>query len=397
MGLLNANHDADQRSGLPLGANSTFLESVLELGQAPSRVFGMYVGSRAMTNPHDGLLTIGGYDTARVDGEFTTFPSFDDCATCLVVNNITWIWEGGSTSLFANDSEILQIGLDPFVKGIDLPQHMFQKFMDATLGVYDPDLGLITYPVDNPPNGNISVTLSNGYETTILADEIFSKPRLYNEEGIYEISNETVTIGLVTNSTEAGYVASWGMPYLTMNYLLMDHDKREFKMAQAVRGDFGASGGALISTICGPEQVPTGESTAGPNNDGNGGGSNTGAIVGGVVGGILGLALIICGFGYLFWRANKKKKQARQSEMAQSSGYGGTTAGARSEAGDTRASIFTATAPTEYSELASPEQKWASPNMPSVNNWLMGQNKGIPEEVSTAKPSSSCDLLISTL
>ena len=346
----------------------------------------MYVGSRSLTNPHDGLLTIGGYDTARVDGEFTTFPTFDDCATCVVVNNITWVWEGGSTSLFANDSEILQIGLEPFTKLINLPQHMFEKFIEATLGTFDPDLSLITYPVDNPPKGNITVTLSNGYETTILADEIFSKPRLYNDDGIYEISNDTVTIGLVNNFTSAGYVASWGMPYLTMNYLLMDHDHQEFKMAKAVRGDFGDSGGALISTICGPEAVPTGNSGNSSNLNGGqgqekqGGGSNTGAIVGGVVGGVLGLALIICGFGYLFWRANKKKKQQQHGEMQQNSQFGGTTAGARSEAGDTvtRASIFTATAPTEYSELASPQQQFGSPN-PNVNTWLMNQKSGSDE------------------
>jgi hypothetical protein len=334
----------------------------------------MYVGSRAMTNPQDGLLVVGGYDTARVDGEFTTFPTFEDCATCLVANNITWIWEGGSTSLFANDSEILQIGLDPYQKGIDVPQHIYQKFLDATQGQYDPDLGLAIYDVNNPPRGNISVTLSNGYTTTILGDELFSKPRLYNNEtAIYEISNDTVTIGLVTNFTEPGYVASWGMPFLTMNYLLMDHDNQEFKMAKAVRGDYGA----LISTICGPEQVPTSAPTTADSSNSSGG-SNTGVIAGSVVGGVLGLALIICGVGYFFWRQNRNRKQQRQSEMAQSSGYGGTTAGARSEAGDTRASIFT----SNYSELASPEQKWASPNMPSVNNWLMGQKGGIPEDVS---------------
>ena len=342
----------------------------------------MYVGYRSISNPHDGLLTIGGYDTARVDGEFTTFPTFDDCATCVVVNNITWVWEGGSSSLFANDSEILQVGLDPFGKGINLPQHMYEKFMEVSLGTYYPDLGLIRYPVDNPPKGNITVTLSNGYETTIIGAEIFSKPRLYNEEGVYEISNETVTIGLVTNSTTAGYVISWGMPFLTMNYVLMDHDHQQFKMAPAIRGDLGDNGGALISTICGPEAVPTGNTGNSSNlagGDKGGGASNTGAIVGGVVGGILGLALIICGFGYLFWRTNRKKKQARygQPGMQHQSQYGGTTAATRSEAGDTRASIFTATAPTEYSELASPQQQYLSPspnpNMPSVNTWLMGQ------------------------
>ena len=352
----------------------------------------MYVGSRSLINPHDGLLTIGGYDTARVDGEFTTFPTFDDCATCVVVKNITWVWEGGSTSLFANDSEILQIGLEPFTKSINLPQHMFEKFIEASLGTFDPDLELITYPVDAVPQGNITVTLSNGYETTILGDELFSKPRLYNENGTYEISNETVTIGLVNNLTTAGYVATWGMPYLTMNYLLMDHDHKKFKMAKAVRGDFGVSGGALISTICGPESVPTGNNgtSNSPNinagSDKHSGGSDAGAIAGGVVGGILGLALIICGFGYLFWRANRKKKNQQQHpEMQHQSHYGGTTAGARSDAGDARASIFTSTAPTEYSELASPQQQYTSANgstqkMPSVNSWLMSQNSS--DEVS---------------
>lgn len=327
------------------------------------------------------MLVVGGYDTARVNGDWTTFPTFEGCPTCVVVSNMTYEYEGGSTSLMANSSDYLQVGLEPFTRTIDMPQYMWDKFREVSLGTYDADMGLLTYDVNNPPTGNITVTLSNGYKTKMLTQELFSKPRYYNEEGVYSIKNDSIIISTVTNTTDAGYVASWGMPYLTMNYLLMDHEKKQWKMAPAHRNDYGNNGGALISTICGPAiPGPTGNSSASATPTPHHHKSNVGAIVGGVIGGVLALALIICGIGYFFWRSQKKKRAAAQANQPPP-GYQHSHHNAMSEAGDTRASIWTSTAPTEYSELASPPaENGFSPN-PTVSGWLHKQGP-IPEDVS---------------
>lgn len=205
------------QGGLPLGQNSSFLRILFEAGQIPSQVWGMWPGSRSVFNPVDGLVVVGGYDTARVNGEWTTFPTFNKCPTCAVITNLTYEYEGGSTSLFANSSETLEVGLDPFVHGLELPQDIFDRFANASQATYNETLELLTYPVGTV-GGNISVTMSNGFKTTMVASELFTRPRTY-KEGVYSISDDNVTISVITNSTDAGYVASWGMPYLTMNYV----------------------------------------------------------------------------------------------------------------------------------------------------------------------------------
>lgn len=338
----------------------------------------MWPGSRNIYDPVDGLLIIGGYDTARVNGDWTTFPTFTNCATCVVISNLTYEYEGGSTSLFANSSETLQVALDPFLHGFALPQDIFDKLATASLGTYNSSLELLTYDINNPPTGNISVTLSNGFQTTMLAQEIFSKPRTFNEDGVYAIEDDNILISVASNDTTAGYVASWGMPYLTMNYMVMDHANKHFKMAPARRDADTANSGSLVSTICGPASEPTAtnrNSTTSATTTPHHHSSNAGAIAGGVVGGVLGLALIIGGFIYLFWRTKRK----HQHQEAQQQNH---NRGPMSEGGDTRASIWTSTAPTEYSELASPHQQQAGFAKPNANldSWL-AQHRGASDEV----------------
>ncbi|RMZ77754.1 hypothetical protein DV737_g4220, partial [Chaetothyriales sp. CBS 132003] len=391
------------QAGLPLGANSTFVRAVYEAGEAPSEVWGLWPGTRNIYEPEEGLLVIGGYDISRVNGEWTEFPTYENCATCVVVEQMTYVWEGGSTSLLANSSDYLAIGLEPFSKGLSLPQYMFEKFATASEGTYDPDLELLTYDIDNPPTGNISVTLSNGYQTTILSQEIFSKPRTYNSEGVYSITNDSVIISVISNDTDPRYVASWGMPFLTMNYILMDYESQLFKMAPAIRGDASLVGSPVISTICGAA-LPTGtgdsptnsqSSTPIPTTTPNGHKSHTATIVGSVVGGVVGLALILCGFGYLFWRSNRKNRAAKQANQqtlppayAQSQGPDaiGSVKPPVSEVGDQRTSMWTESAPTEYSELASPQQKSTEFSQNNqVQGWLQKQSP-IREEASPGHP-----------
>ncbi|RMZ91830.1 hypothetical protein DV736_g930, partial [Chaetothyriales sp. CBS 134916] len=384
------------QAGLPLGANSTFVRAVYEAGKAPSQVWGLWPGTRNIYEPVDGLLVIGGYDTSRVNGDWVEFPTYENCATCVVVEELTYTWEGGSTSLLANSSDSLRIGLEPFAKGLDLPQYMFENFAAASRGTYDPDLQLLTYDINNPPTGNISVTLSNGYQTTMLSQEIFSKPRTYNSEGVYAIKDDSVIISVISNDTESGYVASWGMPFLTMNYILMDYDNQQFKMAPAIRGDSSSIGNPVISTICGAA-LPTSSSNSSTNGQSptptpTPHRNHTGAIVGGVVGGVLGIALILCGLGYVFWRSSRKNRAANRGNqqthppayVAQSQGPNGSgnAKPAVSEFGDQRMSVWTNSAPTEYSELATPQQGGTEFSQNSqVHGWL--QKPGpINEEVS---------------
>ena len=147
-------------------------------------------------------------------------------------------------------------------------------------------------------------------------------PVSYSSNGALTISNDTMIAFTVINNTWPQLKSVWGMPYASMNYMLVDIERRTFKMAPARRGGSGAINSAILSigTICGPAVTPTGyprnstaASAAAKSHSYSR--SHAGAIAGSVVGGVLGLFLIACGFGYLFWRRNRKKKAVANQQQ----------------------------------------------------------------------------------
>jgi hypothetical protein len=328
----------------------------------------LWTGTRNIENPVDGLLVIGGYDTARVQGNLTTFNTFQNCATCLVVTNITYESVNGSTSLFSNSSETLEIDLEPFERSLELPQNIFDNFARASNAVFNASLGLLTYPRANPPDGNLSITLQNGYTTVIPSSELFSLSRLYDSDGFYSIIDPDRVIAEIGNYTDPKYVASWGIPFLTMNYMVVDYDKGTFQMAPAIRTDFGPGGGALIKTLCsGPTTSATPSPTpsktappaittsAAPVTSTN----HTGAIAGGVVGGVVGLALLA---GLLFFLLSRRRRRetpnsaTRQEQMSE-------------KGKSSRLSTTTDATHTDRTELPSPQPEQNA----ATTHWLSTQ------------------------
>lgn len=241
-----------------------------------------------------------------------------------------------ATSLFNGSFEAIQVILDPWYDNIRVPQKIWETFGSVTKGVYDDNIGYLTWPVGTTPKGSIRVTLQSGYVTEIPAGEIFTKPRYYDSKGAYTISDNTTEYALVYNNTNtagSNTVGSWGLPFLTMNYLVLDVPKKEFRLSPAVREDFrnGGGGGALPLPLCSglvdptttptPDPVsptPTPPPTSSTAVASGGGGTPVGAIVGGVVGGVGGLALIALLAFLILRRRNRSKKEA---EIANSSAY----------------------------------------------------------------------------
>jgi len=218
-------------------------------------------------------------------------------------------------------------------------------------------------------------------------------PRLYNQQGQYQVSNDTVLIAEVLNSTNTGlFLLDWGIPFLTMNYIIGDYANSQFLMAPAIRTDFQNQGGGYeLQAICEALPTSTSSSTTSATHSSTaaaGGGSLTpsspaavepsdhnsdkGAIVGGAVGGVLGFLLIVGGLGLLFYRTRRRGggSAPRAPEVAE---RGATPApvsagGAPSD----RLSRVTATSRTEagMNELSSDGKRDTS----SVNHWLSGHD-----------------------
>ncbi|KIV97165.1 hypothetical protein PV10_00947 [Exophiala mesophila] len=323
------------RGSLGIGFNSTFLNALVDNDLAPIKSWGLWPGSRSVSEPRNGLLIVGGYDSARVGGDWVTFDSIPTCTTCLQIRDMEWITDDNNkTSIFAGTQEALQVSINPYGDLLSVPQGVYENFGRATGGVYDPDQsGFSWVRADGgAPNGTLRVTLQNGYETDIPHTEIFTRPRGYNSTtGAYVVMNQTVDTTLMQNVTSSSGVPMFGMPFLTMNYMIMDVEENQFRLAPAIRQNFASQGGGVIERkLCEGLADPT-ESATPPGSTSEPGGSNdnpevtdggsgtpVGAIVGGVVGGIAGLALLA--LAILFFL---RRRRARANEAAVT---GGSTA-----------------------------------------------------------------------
>lgn len=284
------------QGGSGLGANSTFLETVWESDQAPSKAVGMWIGSEAQSDPHNGLVVIGGYDSSRKDGEFTEFEYENLCPACVHVESMTFDWDGDSTPLMDEDAGDMKVLLNPYWHDLLVGPSMFNRFMDITNGTYTLGLG-IHWRTEETPLGNITITLRGGYKTVIPPEVFFRFARGYREDGSFEILGDELLVASMSNFSDETLMPHWGIPFMTMNYLLIDHQNEEFKMAPARQGNIEQD--PVIEPVC-------------FSGSGSGSSSNAGPIAGGVIGGLAGLALLAFAVWWFWWR---KRKGARSTAM----------------------------------------------------------------------------------
>jgi hypothetical protein len=382
---------------LPLGYGSDFLRIAVEEEAIPSTVYGMWTGSRSIDYPVDGSVVLGGYDTTRINGSLTTFPSQEKCEMCVVITALSYTDNTGTTNLFSNSSESLQVALNPSQRVLNVPQNVWDKYKTATGGYYNSSY--LSYNANAVPTGNVSVTLQNGYTTIIPASELFYFPRTYDDTGKYSILDSSYQISTIVNATNDGYVMDWGIPYMTMNYFVADFKRSQFKMAPAIRTDFSAQGGGYaLQASCDPTVKVTASATSSATatastsaaSSGGHSSSNVGPIVGGVVGGVLGLIAIVGGLILLFYRSRRHKNAQTPTEH-------GTPMmteqhmphqGDGSHAG--RLSTWTAMSPTEVPSELGGEGKHGT--NASINQWLSSQ----ASDVSSFHSSETRSLLTVT-
>jgi hypothetical protein len=109
---------SDNKSGLALGPNSSFVETLLQDELIPSRAWGLFFGSTSQTKGVDGNLTLGGYDRARLGGEwynFTTQAGYvnNPCPLQVMVKDVRLNNVRGSFSLFADSDATVVACVDP--------------------------------------------------------------------------------------------------------------------------------------------------------------------------------------------------------------------------------------------------------------------------------------------
>ena len=302
-------------AGLPLGQNSSFLVAVTEANVAPSKAWGLWAGDRSLA-PADGALTIGGYDPARVAGDFTTFPVGNwtlrqPCPLQVTVSNITYTFQNGTSILLTSGD--LDVCIEPFQDRFTFPPDVVQKFANATN--YNSSYGGLTYPTDQAPDGSLTITLDNNYTTIVPNSELVTLERGSDKFGHYVITNSSVVqteISYTSQSDPSTVLPVLGGIYLTFNYLIVDYESGHFQLAPAVPGSQPTSAQAL-KPLCTqtPTSAPSVVPTPSPKSN-----SNAGAIAGGVVGGVAGLAII--GALAFFYLRHRRQRETQESTTAPS-------------------------------------------------------------------------------
>jgi hypothetical protein len=319
-----SNTRSDNKSGLALGPNSSFIETLLDAELVPSGNFGLFFGSRSQTKGVDGNLTIGGYDRARVGGSWANFTPqagyiSNPCPLQVMVKDIRLNNVRGSFSLFADSDATVVACVDPLQNQFTFTEKMYDLFANLTDHPTNPAMAggsnftQQTYPLANEDLlGTLTVELSNGYKTIIPHYELVSQERGTDAEGKYAVVNESrimVAAGTTGTSTLDGVeVPILGGVYLSQNYLFVDYESGQFHLAPAVVGEMDDQKHDIVP-VCGTSGFDA--SVSSDQGDHQGSKSNAGAIAGGVVGG---LAVIVGGLLIFWYLRNKNKRNSRDKE-----------------------------------------------------------------------------------
>ena len=249
-------------------------------------------------NPADGKLVIGGYDKSRIVGDFTTFPlnnspSQQPCPLSVRIKSIQYSEQDprSTKTLFAANNSVglesdqyILACVEPFQERFSFPQNVTDAFGNATGWGLSKAYGGFVFPVKERPSGNLTITLDNGYSTTIPNSALFTPKRGSDQYGHYVITNSSlVEAGVAYNLDDdpSSIRPLLGGTWLTQNYLLVDYTANRFQLAEALQGPGIPE---IIQSICNS----TAELETSPTNKPE----KKGKIVGGVVGGVIGCAAL---------------------------------------------------------------------------------------------------------
>lgn len=288
-----------------------------EANLAPSKAWGLWAGDRSLA-PADGTLTIGGYEPARVAGEFTTFPLGDwslqqPCPLQVTIRSILYNRPNGTSESLTSENIIACI--EPFQDHLTFTPAVAAKFANVTS--YNSSYPGFTYPTNQAPDGDLAITLENNYTTIIPNSELVTLKRGSDQFGHYAITNSSIVEAEIVDNAQSDPTTAQpilGGTYLTFNYLVVDYESGQFQLAPAVQGN-QPTGSQPIKAIC--TQTPASNNSS----------SKTGAIAGGTVGGVIGLA-VIGGLVLLFRRHRRRHRypQGPESMVATSDGTAQRTA-----------------------------------------------------------------------
>jgi hypothetical protein len=264
---------------------------------------------------------VGGYDSARINSSasFTSFPVGQwslkrACPLQVSIRNLTF---ANLPLMNPGDAEIPAC-IEPSTQRFVFSPAVALNFAQYTGQNSTLFPKTMRYEASKRPAGDLQITLSTGYQTTIPNEELFAPLRGSDKNGRYTIINDTVVEAFVADNREANPAdveSALGGMFLTFNYLMVDYAKGEFNLAPAITTQ-SSTIQSNLTTICTPAAQNTPPATTSSASvEASKGTVSKGAIAGGVVGGVGGLA-IIAGLGFLLFRRRKKAQKVNAAPPA---------------------------------------------------------------------------------
>ena len=187
---------------LGLGKDSVFLDDVVAQNRSPSRSWGLDSGSRSLVNGRNGELVIGGYNKARVKGDWKEFDISNmsgarPCPLRVSIEELTLISADGRERTQLKDTSVsIAACIEPYDNRFRWTAEMIKNWKEATgfdETLVDPyttvgqDLAFIEpglpYDKNKTQNWSLRISLAGGYSTTVTYDEMQRPLQGFNKEG----------------------------------------------------------------------------------------------------------------------------------------------------------------------------------------------------------------------
>ncbi|KAJ9604603.1 hypothetical protein H2200_010717 [Cladophialophora chaetospira] len=287
---------------LGLGPDSTLLDHLYNSQLISSRSFGLYMGTayEQSNGAINGSLTLGGYDSGRLDSDihnFTISPTSPISASSpfkISVQQMTLTDESsGQTTNLLNSS--FDAHITTLQYHLNLPGNVLRQFSSATGAMpSDDDLNVLRLP--DGFNSKLTITLDSGLEIT------------YDPEWLKNVSNNSpISTSTISDNATTTPVSLFGTAFLSNVYFIANYDSTPptFHLANALPH----APYVMTQSLC-PNTVPVAAKTHKISSFAASG--MTGAILGGVIGGI-GLTFAAFWLFRKYMQRRMWREQARQN------------------------------------------------------------------------------------
>ncbi|EME78392.1 uncharacterized protein MYCFIDRAFT_157184 [Pseudocercospora fijiensis CIRAD86] len=333
----------DTQNNIGLGQNSTILKALKNSGRISSRSWSYWYGIESATSSaaKDGQIVFGGYDAAKVTGQNFTQPLGKPSPACLsgmsvIVTGLGLDFPNGTKADLLAGSSFSACFQPDFPEVMNIPSVYWDRLIESTNTVpYDnSSLGVHWFaPTWNPQAvyaGDLTISLSNGFSTTIRNDALVLPDQYVDPSGALVSNSSASTILMAPlENVNSNDVPIIGKEFFSSAYMMVDLDASTYTLWQVndtTETRLISVGGSCSEHIeinsndtAPPTATATGAASTGTKVAKSGNAFSAGALVGIVVGSAVG-ASVIAAVAVLVVMRRRRNKITSATELTPASG-----------------------------------------------------------------------------